>query len=196
MNLSQITAPTAEPVALSDVEGQVRYTLTDEASTVNLMIGAAREIAEGILNRALMPQVWELKLDEFPVGRIPIFIPMPPLQSVASIKYIDNNQVEQTLDSSKYRVLTDNAPNGGKGLVIPKVNEVWPVTANDVSVVTIRFTCGYLSVPAAIKQWILINVANMFENRETVGTAYRDVKFDMTDVIADGLLAKFRIPNL
>ena len=196
MNLSLITAPVSEPVSLSEVEGQVRLSLTDESTTANLMISAVRELAEGILNRAIMTQTWELKLDEFPVGRIPIFLPMPPLQSVASIKYIDSNQTEQTLSSSLYRVVFDNSPNAGKGFVIPKIGEIWPVAASDYSVVTIRFTCGYTTVPTAIKQWILINVANLFENRESVGTAYRDVKFDINDVIADGLLAKYRVHNL
>lgn len=196
MNLTLITAPTSEPVSIVDVEGQVRLSLIDEEPTVETMISSAREVAEGITNRALITQVWELKLDAFPVGRVPIYLPMPPLQSIQTIKYFDVNQVEQTLSASKYRVVAETSPNANKGYVLPVYGESWPIALNDLSVVTIRFTCGYTTVPKAICQWILINVANAYENRETVGTAYRDVKFDLNDVIADGLLAKYRITNV
>lgn len=203
MNLTLITAPVSEPVTLAELQGQVRLTdLSAESDTVELMISAVREAAEGVTNRSLVTQVWELSLDGFPSRAI--MLPMPPLQSVQFIKYIDNNGVEQTLDSAAYRVIAEMAPNCGNGYVIPAYGLTWPTALNDLAVVTIRFTCGYgpigedtsLNVPKGIVQWILVNCANQFENRETVGIAYRETKFDLTEAIADGLIAKYRITRL
>lgn len=199
MNLKLITPPASEPVTLSDVEGQVRLTdLSAEASTVEMMISAVRERAEAITRRAFITQTWELTLDEFP-STFGFYLPLPPLQTVDFIKYIDINGIEQTLDPVTYRVLNKGEP----GYVTPAYGITWPTTLNDVEVVTIRFTCGYGpidedtadNVPKRIKQWIAINVANLFENRETEGVAYRETKFDLS-TLADGLIESLRIPRL
>lgn len=206
MNLTLIKAPVKEPITLADIEGQTRLQgmLSDESDTVELMISAVREMAEGITNRALVTQQWELALDSFPSGRNLIVLPMPPLQTVDFIKYVDTNGNEQTLDPIAYRVIAGMSPNCNNGYVIPAYGLNWPDARDDFDVVTIRFTCGYgpidpdtaLNIPKAILQWICINVANQFENRETVGVAYRETKFDISDVIADGLLTKYRITRL
>lgn len=211
MNLTLITSPLTEPISLDDFEGQVRLygQLSDESETVESMITAAREVAEGILNRSLITQIWELTLNSFPSGRNPIVLPMPPLQSIQFIKYIDYDGVEQTfyeevVNEISCRVIAESGPNCGYGYVMPTYGTNWPVAQDDLAVIRVRFTCGYgpiapdtsLNVPKAISQWLLINVANQFENRESVGVAYRDTKFDITEIIADGLLSKYRMPRL
>jgi hypothetical protein len=211
MNLTLIAPPVCEPVSIADFEGQVRLygQLSDEAQTVELMISAARESAEGITNRALVTQVWELSLDSFPSGRNPISLPMPPLQSVQFIKYYGNDGVEQTfyekdVNEISCKVYSEIAPNCGNGYVMPIYGLNWPTALPDLNSVRVRFTCGYgpiapdtaLNVPKAICQWLLINVANQFSNRETVGIGNRETKFDITETICDGLVAKYRIPRL
>ena len=205
MNLTLVTGPVCEPMTLTEVQGQTRLPdLSMESSTVELMIEAVREAAEGVTNRALVTQVWEITIDAFPGSNGSIQLPMPPLQSVQFIKYLDVDGVEQTLDPLAYRVIAETSPNCGNGYVIPAYGLTWPSTQNYVATVTIRFTCGYgpispdtsLNIPKGIIQWIAINVANVFENRETVGIAYRETKFDITDSICDGLIAKYRVVRL
>ena len=95
MVLKQITAPLTEPVTIEEVCGQIRIgDLSEEVATVNLFIAAIREQAEAMTRRALITQEWELVLDGFPGGRIPITLPKAPVQSITSIKYIDVNGVE------------------------------------------------------------------------------------------------------
>ena len=207
MNLNLITAPQVEPLTLEDVEGQVRLPgqLSAEAETVDMMITAIRERAEAVTRRALISQVHELVLDGFPSGRQIIILPKPPLQSVESIVYTDVDGVEQTLDSFAYRVITQTGPTAGYGYVIPAYGLNWPTALNDVATVKIRFKCGYGplvagesdNIPKGIKQWMLINVANAFENRESivVGSG-RDSLIDMTETLADGLLANYRLHRL
>src|ERR1035437_8187210 len=188
-----------EPISLTDVERQCRITdLSAEAEAVEMMISAVREAAEGVTNRALIRKTQTLVLDSFPSSRNPIYFSAPPLVSVDSIVYTDAAGAEQTLDLSFYRVVTDSNPNCNRGYILPLYGLTWPVALNDSEVVTVTYTCGYLSedVPKGIKQWILLNVANLLENRESVGIAYRETKFDLTESIADGLIAKYRIPRL
>lgn len=201
MKLVRVTEPAQEFITLADVEGQTRLQglLSAEADTVEMMISAVRERAESVTRRALVTQVWELTLDAFPASREAITLPLPPLQSVDFIKYIDFNGNEQTLDPLTYRVGKASEP----GYVKPLYNINWPATLQDSDVVTVRFTCGYgpiapstsNNVPKAIKQWCLINVANLVENRETLGVAYRETKYDLS-TLADGLIENYRITRL
>lgn len=200
MKLVCITQPGSEPITLSDVEGQCRITdLSAEASTVELMIQAVRERAEQITRRALVSQTWELTLDSFPSGAISL--PLPPLQTVDSIKYIDTDGVERTMDALSYRVLTGGEP----GALQPVYGTAWPQTLPDLETVKIRFTCGYgpiapgtsLNVPKAILQYMLINVSNLYENRESQGVAMgRSTVFNLDSTLCDGLLESYRIARL
>lgn len=196
MILKQITKPAQEPITLTDVESQCRVDpLSDESLAVERFITAMRQRAEGITRRALITQTWELILDSFPFGRNVISIPLPPLQSVDSITYYDTNNVLQTLSSSLYRVLSDGEPSR----IIPVYGESWPVALDDIETVRIRFTCGYgpvqdsesINVPESIRQWILLNVASLYENRETVVVGKNSVIEIHT--FADSLLEDFRV---
>lgn len=203
MNLTLITPAPQYPITLSMVEGQTRLTdLTAEVDVVDLIIGAVTERAEAITKRALMTQTWELTLDGFPSSRAAIQLPKPPLQTVNSITYLDSDEVEQILDPLAYRVITTSEP----GYVLPAYNLVWPSALDDVAVVTINFTCGYGplgggstsdNIPKSIKQWMLINAANLFENRESIVIGNRsETLIDLTSTLADGLLENYRIFKL
>ena len=200
MKLVCITQPGPEPITLTDVQGQTRIDdLSAEASTIEVMIQAVRERAEQITRRAFVTQQWELTLDCFPYGAINL--PKPPLQTVDSIKYIDVNGAEQTLDPLAYRVLKGGEP----GAVQPLYGLQWPQTLNDLETVKIRFTCGYgpiapatsLNVPKAILQWCLLQVANLYENRESQGVATgRSTVFNLDATLCDGLLESYRLHRL
>lgn len=203
MNL--ITAPQIEPVTLTDMENQVVRggcgSLSDEAAIIDLYIKSARMEAEGRTGRAFITQSHELILDGFPSGRGAIKIPMPPLQSVESITYVDTNGITQTLDPLAYRVIAEMSPTCPPGNIIPAYGLSWPVTRDDVAVVSINFTCGYgplteggsSNVPEPIKHWILLNSATAFENREgQVVASGRLTEVDFS-TYADGKLANFKV---
>lgn len=202
--LNQITKPVSEPVVLSDVEGHCRINdLSDESATIDIFIEAMRQQCESVTRRALITQKWELLLDEFPLDRNPVEIPLPPLQSIEEIKYLDLTGVEQVLDPLTYRVIKSANEKCQPGFVIPIYGSVWPVALNDYNSVTISFTCGYgpigedtsSNVPKAIKQWMLLNIANLYENRETIQLGNRLTAIELTTV-ADGLINDFRITRL
>jgi uncharacterized phiE125 gp8 family phage protein len=204
MILRFLSAPLMEPITLADVQRQTRIDdLSSESVEIDLFIQAVRQRAESVTRRALMTQQWEATLNEFPPmerfpqGRGPLQIPLPPLKSVEAIIYTDPAGVEQTMDPASYRVITDIAPNCQPGFVVPVYGACWPATLDDIGVIRVQFTAGYGNdpgdVPAGIRQWLLLNIASLYENRESATIAAgRLTEVDLS-TLADSLLADFRI---
>lgn len=187
MALKLYTPPAAEPVALANVKSHLRVDHGLDDTLIEGLITVARQEAEKITRRALITQTWELVLDRFPCHEITA--PLPPLQSVTSIKYYDTDGAEQTLDAAAYQVDTDSAP----ARIIPAYGLIWPTTRDQLNTVRIQFIAGYgdadTNIPQAIKQWIMIRVATLYENREAIaqGQPVQDLKF------VDGLLDEYRV---
>ena len=131
------------------------------------------------------------------------------MRYIDSIKYIDTDGVEQTLDPSLYRVISgNNFYPEMPSKILPVYGEVWPDTLNDLSVVTITYVCGYgtilnkefvyetINLPKAIKQWMLINIANLYNHPETIviGKTSRLVLIEVP-TLADALIANYIIPS-
>lgn len=175
MWLSPITPAASKPVSLAEAKAHLRYMRTDQDALIEGLIGSATEHLEGrngILGRALVTQTWEVRLDCFPSrhrGRIEL--PMPPLQSVTSVKYIDTAGVERTLTSGTDYV-TDAQHMIGR--IRPAYGKTWPHTIDDEGAVRITFVAGYgdaAAVPNGIRQAILLLVGHWWLNREAVGQA-------------------------
>jgi uncharacterized phiE125 gp8 family phage protein len=208
--LKLVTAPGAEPLALSEVAPFLRVTGTDDDPVIFSLITAAWQHLDGRdgwLGRALVTQEWDLVLDEFPrgtgwvssgawnssgvFGPCPIEVPLPPLQSVTHIKYIDNDGVEQTWAAAKYIVDTKSEP----GRITPAFDESYPSTRRVMNAVTVRFVAGYggpAAVPGPIKLAMSALVAHWFENREPVGIGVGAVAVEMPMHVVS-LLAPFRV---
>jgi uncharacterized phiE125 gp8 family phage protein len=165
MSLKLITAPATNPVDSATVKAHLRVIGTSEDALIDLYTTAATGALDGVnglLGRCLVTQTWEYVLDSFPSPEIKI--PLPPLQSITSIKYIDTAGAEQTLDSARYAVDTASDP----GWVVVD-EDGWPDTSDTANAVTIRFVAGYgaaASVPAPLRSAILLHVGDLFENRQ------------------------------
>ncbi len=202
MALKLITAPTEYPVTRTQAKKQCKIEHDDENDMVDLYVAAATAHVDGpygLLKRALREQEWELTLDCFPwptwanpTGAIEI--PLPPLQAVSSIKYDDGEGVEQTIDPANYYVDIVSQP----GRVVPVTAYSWPTPRTSPGAIRIQFTAGYVEVdsvdngvPAAIRAAILMIVADMYENRETV-TPGQSNKIQVSATV-DALLNQYRL---
>ena len=140
---------------------------SSEDTLITALIQAAREYAEGYLNRALCTQTWELVIDDWPSGDY-IEIPLPPLQSVTDIKHKDTAGVESTWAAANYIVDTDSF----LGRVVLAYGITWPTTTlYPAGGIRIKFVAGYgtaASVPQTIKQALLLLIATWYENREGI----------------------------
>lgn len=166
MSLALITAPTVEPVTLAEVKAQCRIDGTAEDTLLDIYIKAARRQAEHYTGRAFLPQTWELRLDAFPAAEIQL--PLPPVASITSIKYLDTAGVEQTLSGSLYTLDAAAEP----GWVLPAAGAAWPDTFEGANAVRVRFVAGYSSAAhdalASVRLWMLLAIATAFRNRETL----------------------------
>ncbi|QIM48985.1 hypothetical protein G9Q38_07215 [Pusillimonas sp. DMV24BSW_D] len=191
MSLKVITPPAAEPVSLQEAKLHLRIiaALSDTAThpedaMIESLIVAARQGAEHLTGRALMPQTFELGLDGF-VDKIKL--PMPPLVSITSLTYVDVAGNVQVLDSADYEVDTYSEP----AKIVRPYGTFWPATKCQPNAVMIRYEAGYANatdVPSQIKSWMLLRIGSLYSNREdvNVGNIVTDFKF------ADRLLDAYR----
>ena len=165
MSLNLVTAPSVEPVSLSQAKAHMRVEHTADDALIETLIETARREAEGYLRCALISQQWDLRLDAFADV---MEIELPPLITVDSISYLDSDGNSQTLATSVYDADIYRRP----GRVTLGYGQSWPSTRATPNAVTIRFTAGYgtaaSDVPADIRHAILFLVADLYKNRESI----------------------------
>jgi uncharacterized phiE125 gp8 family phage protein len=157
-------APTVEPID-RDAIGKLDLKLdgTTEDALLDIWIQAAREKIEERTGLSLITQTRVMKLDHFPrCGYIELLY--GPVQSVV-VTYQDENDATQTLASSEYWLDTH-------GICTIHVKNYWPSTKDRPAAVTITYVAGYgstaASVPAALRSAVLMRLAHMYENRQSV----------------------------
>lgn len=194
MTLSLFTAPTEEPITVSDALDFCRIEAeTDDTVVDSLIVVARRHIEGAVLNRSLLTQTWDWTLDSFPCATSTnpygsLIVPRPPLQSITSISYVDTAGATQTFSSANYMVDTAIEP----GRVNLVYGQSWPSTSCIPNAVTVRFVAGWTApadIPEEIKQAIKVYVGTLYENRESlvIGQTPSEIP------ILDRLLADYRM---
>lgn len=189
MALVLATAPASEPITLAEGKLHLRVDHTADDSLITALITVARERVEDITRRALISQTWDLKLDAWPVLS-ELRIPLPPLLSVTSVKYLDKDGIESTMPSTDYIVDTASEP----GRIVLAWAKSWPETTTlyPVNPITVRFVAGYgaagSDVPQAIRQAMLLMIGEWYENRENAGEA----RLQQISLSAEALLWPYR----
>ena len=163
------TEPTDFALTVADARTHVDYEETDRDNYLRGVIRAAQKAVEAWEWRALTTQTLTIKLDAFPSGTDPIYVPRPPLQSVTHIKYVDTDGDEQTWSSDEYDVDTTSEP----GRIKPAYSYTWPTPrpgiVNPIEIVAVA---GYGddadSVPDDTKQVLRFLVKHLWENPSAV----------------------------
>ena len=163
-----ITAPTVEPLTLAEAKEHLQYTASDQDNYITGLISFARESCEGITKRCMISQTRESAMDYFP----DTIILRPNVTSIVGVYYYDVTGIQRTLDPQDY--LLDNAPGSSAHWCLPMPNKTFPDTQSGrANAVTVRYQSGYLNasdVPRTVKQWMLLQIGNLFANRESVVT--------------------------
>lgn len=197
MGKALVTGPALDPVSLSEAKAHCRVEIAEDDGLLAGYLLAARMHVETYLRRALITQTWDLLIDnDWPevcvngVRQNRITLPVPPLQSVTSVQYIDSNGTTQTLASDQYVVSTKRH----EGVIDPAYGATWPSVRDQVDAITVRFVAGYGSsasdVPEPIRQAILLLVGHWYENRETVNIGNITSELPFT---CEALLFPFRV---
>lgn len=183
MSLTLVTAPTRLPVTLGELRDDRRMG-TDETQDAHLehLLEAATATVEAHTGRQLMTATWRLALDAWPST---IHVPRPPLKSVTSITYVDDDGATQTLAAAKYRVDTDATP----GRITPAWGESWPSHRSVTGAIKVTFDAGHdepADVPVKLRRAIMALAGYWFDNREpvVVGTVAQTLPYHVEMLLA------------
>lgn len=162
LNLVKVTDPSFEPVTLAEAKTHMRVTISADDTFITSLITAAREQVEEDLGAAIGNTEYDLKTDEHLQRKTPL--PRQPALSITSVKYTDDDDQEQTVNSANYTLEAHRDP--------PEVelDEDYTIPG-DADDAVIRFKVGYadaVSVPQLLKQAVLFLVAHWYEFREPV----------------------------
>lgn len=169
--LITIAGPSSEPITIAEAKAQLNIAASDSDHDVELssIISACREEWERDTGIATITQTVEQRCHEWQdVFRLTL----RPVQSIASIKYLDADASEQTVDSGSYYIADES---------------VWmvsgfsrPIIADRQNAIRIQYVAGYGSSSTDCseldRQAIKLSVANRFEDRDMMGndsTRYR-----------------------
>lgn len=180
-----IVVPAIEPLTIADVKSQLGILEEDDSqhALISRRITEARQWAEDYMQRALITQTLEVRLDKFPSGKIEL--PFPNLLTVVSVKYIDTAGTEITFSSASYVVDTYSH----LGLVRPAFDVVWPDTRDELAAVRIQYTCGYgttaASVPALLREALILTVGHWMNNQpqSESGVTLARIPFAVRDIL-------------
>lgn len=174
-NRGETGGAAAEPITTAEAKAHLRVDHSNDDTYIDSLIIAATDYTEDVTSNSLIEKTYDYWLDAFPVDDDEIIkIPNPPLISITSIKYFDDDDVEQTWSSAEYVVDTDCAWHGH---VYPGRTYSWPTARDFRKSVHIEYVAGYESstspvtgdnVPMTLKQAMLILIAHWYENREQV----------------------------
>jgi len=151
-SLSLVTGPAAEAIEQQTIQEHCRISGTaDNANLYTLWAKAARGMIEAQTSRRFITQTWRMDLEQWPCdGRIEL--PLQPVSSVSSVKYLDLGGTLQTMvaDTDYLTALSRRGP-----LVYTPPNVVWPATMwGRLDAVRVEFVVGYGSSPADVPEMV------------------------------------------
>ena len=176
------TAPSVEPLALSEVKSYLRISGSGEDTLIGNFIEAARTFCEDFPGRALITQTLTLTLDATNEIDDPLFegtrtgpyvnfyksfisVPRPELQSVTSVKTFADDDTATTFASSKYYVDTSRDP----ARIVLRTGETWPTALRVANAIEVVYVSGYgnaaSDVPAPLKIGMMQHIAYMYDQR-------------------------------
>jgi uncharacterized phiE125 gp8 family phage protein len=189
MSLKRIIEPATEPITLAEAKAHLRISHDAEDDLISALIASARDLCEQETGRALLPQTWRKTYDNFPDV---IELAILPVISVSSFEYTDANGEDYALLPVGYAL--DNASNDRSAWLVPAAGYRWPYTYQGINGVRVEFISGYAnaaSVPAALRQWMLLQIGHWHKNRESVAD-WQTSKLQYVD----GLLNPYKVWSL
>lgn len=155
----------SEPIGLQQAKDHLRVFIPDDDAYIMSLIAAARQAAEGRLNRTI---VQRRRVARFSGWGASMALLKPPVISVDSIGYYDETGSEVNLDPSRFYMAPVN--DDELPYVELRAGESYPVLDRRRQPVVVYYTAGYApgEVPADIVQWMLLVIGTMYNNRESV----------------------------
>jgi uncharacterized phiE125 gp8 family phage protein len=165
MAVAAVDQPLVEPISLEDAKRHLRLegVLDDEDSQIQMMITAARRMAEGKLNRTIVQRELAVSFDGWGCK---MRLPKPPFLELLGVDYLDSEGMSQSMPVDSYYLLEGREPVevafvGGAPL---------PALASRRQPITVRYIAGYPEgqVPEDLRSWMLMQIGSLYAHRESV----------------------------
>lgn len=150
--------PASEPVTVAEAKSQARIDGSAEDSLIGDYITAARQLVEQYTGTRLVSQTVEFRGSGFADMAA---LPVAPVSSVTSVKYLDSAGAEQTLSTDVYELVA----TGLNPFIRLKVGQSWPSPRTVPDTVRVVVVAGYTAVPDAIRHAIMLTVAKWVDDR-------------------------------
>jgi len=138
-------------VSLDTLKAHLRVTSNDENALITSYGDAAVSQVEAHTQRLLSQRTCTLSLARLPLGKCPIELPGG---DVASLTSVFADAVE---------VIGGTTIGSSPALLIPAAD--WPAVTGDGYPVTITYVAGLATVPADLRQAVLLIVGELYERR-------------------------------
>ena len=177
-----VSGPT-EVITTAEAKTHTRVDHSNDDTYLDTLVVAARQYVERVTRRSIGAQTWDFFWDSFASH---IEIPKPPLVSVTTVKYTDEDGTQQTATGTLYTTDADAVP----GLVHLAHDQSWPSFRAIPNTIEIRAVVGSATVPKPIEQAMLLLIGHWYENREAivVGTIASQIP-----MAVDALLAPYTV---
>ena len=169
--LKLITLPAAEPVSTAEAKSHLRVDTADDDTLIASLITAAREYAESATQRQIIAATYRLYMDTFSAQ---IVLPMPPVQSITSVKYLDFAGATQTIPAAEYTLRNTAEPSW----VEEAYGYSWPSPRGDTDSVWIDYVSGYACPFTAVSGTDILT---------TIGQTYTDADIVRLSTISNDL---------
>lgn len=192
--------PAAEPVTPDEVKQQCGIASSNASydAMIARLIATERGFVERYCGIKLVTQTVAVRCDSF---RDFANLTVAPVQSIASIGYVDGDGVAQTVPASVFELRADDLV----GSIVLKPGQSWPAIQFG-SRITVSAVVGYAAVPAEIKSAILLRIGKQFaaarvdpglkkEVVEGIGSKEWDTAGEWSaslDAVSADLLSNFR----
>jgi uncharacterized phiE125 gp8 family phage protein len=171
MVMTRLTAPTVEPVTLTEAKAHLRVTTTSEDALISSLIASAREEVEAATGIALITQDWRLYLDAWPSSGV-VRLTKHPVQQVNLVTVYDHAGAPTS--STPSAAYLDRASRPAR-FARPDTTGSPSAAMNGIE---IDFRAGFgstgVDVPDGLKRAILLLVSFWFEHRGTGQSSGQD----------------------
>lgn len=169
--------PVSEPATLEELKAHLRVDGSTDDALIMTQAIAARELCEKMARRAFLTQTRVLTLDAWPADR-GFWLPFPPIQSVTSVTYTDEDGNESTWSASNYVVDTT------RQRIVVKRNASYPTdTLLESGAIQVTYVAGYSpsALPERYRQAVMLLTGHFYENREQVfvGQGYTAIELPL-----------------
>jgi len=151
----------AEPITLAEAKAQLRVDTSDEDALISSLITACREKFEDETGRSVAVRTIVAYWDKWPDDSV-FALPLYPVVGVSDVRYIDEDEVTQTVPAADYTV----DPVGITPRIVLKPTAGKPEVGDFPNAVFVRYVVGESVPPESAKTSILLNLTMLYERRE------------------------------